>query len=512
MRLPGRDLKELLGDVVPRDNAHQTLADRYVEREIGRRAGGPWRVLDLGCGTGGSVDAIPRARSESNGWGSTFQARPEAQFRTRTDARFETFDGVSMPFADGAFELVYCKQVLEHVRRPEPLLAEVRRVLAPGGWFAGSTSQLEAYHSLEPVELHAGRDRRAARAGRISVRSSCDRDRGFTLIALARGRRASLLSQVVGTRIAVQSCAERGADGPCAPTSTLNATKLLFCGQFAFLAQRDDELDVIASDQARAAPHDPDNLLDRLSRPSTWRPITGTSCAASTAARRAGSVSPAATSCRSEPAGIPAATCSRRLHSGCVAVDSEPERVAGVESGRADEAHVGYAGSLELPPASFDVVLYRLVLHHIAYQGPLAPCFAEAARTSRVPAARWSRSSRDSGIRSDSGSRSPTGRCRDHDPRHARRHPAIAATARAEARAAGLVPELHAVTFSWRRMPRRCSAALCAARRARLEAAGGPVRPHADADRAEDRGEPRVTVYRHPGAGAANSSPRRSTA
>src|SRR6476620_10880581 len=64
-----------------------------------------------------------------------------------------------------------------------------------------------------------------------------------------------------------------------------------------------------------------------------------------------------------------------------VAVDSDPERVAGVERlGRADEVHLGYAGRLDFPPASFDVVLYRLVLHHIAYQGPLEPCFAEAAR------------------------------------------------------------------------------------------------------------------------------------
>ena len=83
-----------------------------------------------------------------------------------------------------------------------------------------------------------------------------------------------------------------------------------------------------------------------------------------------------------------------------VAVDSNPECVAGVvETGRADEAHVGYAGRLGLAAASFDVVLYRLALHHIAYQGPLAPCFVEAADSSCDPAARWSRSSRDCGIR-----------------------------------------------------------------------------------------------------------------
>jgi ubiquinone/menaquinone biosynthesis C-methylase UbiE len=38
-----------------------------------------------------------------------------------------TFDGVNLPFGDDDFDLVYCKQVLEHVRHPEPLLAEVGR-------------------------------------------------------------------------------------------------------------------------------------------------------------------------------------------------------------------------------------------------------------------------------------------------------------------------------------------------------------------------------------------------
>ena len=53
------------------------------------------------------------------------------------------------------------------------------------------------------------------------------------------------------------------------------------------------------------------------------------------------------------------------------------------ESGELDDGMVGRAGQLPYEPESFDVVLYRLVLHHVVYQGPLAPLFAEAARLLR---------------------------------------------------------------------------------------------------------------------------------
>jgi ubiquinone/menaquinone biosynthesis C-methylase UbiE len=44
----------------------------------------------------------------------------------------------SMPFADATFETVVCTEVLEHVPHPESALAEMRRVLRPGGLLLGS--------------------------------------------------------------------------------------------------------------------------------------------------------------------------------------------------------------------------------------------------------------------------------------------------------------------------------------------------------------------------------------
>jgi SAM-dependent methyltransferase len=137
-----------------------------------------------------------------------------------------------------------------------------------------------------------------------------------------------------------------------------------------------------------------------------------------------------------------------------VAVDSQPDRVAGVvSSGRADEAHVGYAGSLTFPDACFDVVLYRLVMHHIAFQGSLAPCFVEAARLLRpggaliaVEPGSWHPVGVGLSLANRSGLATALHGTPDDVPLSPRRLVA-------EARAAGLTPELHAVTYTWRRLP-----------------------------------------------------------
>jgi SAM-dependent methyltransferase len=138
-----------------------------------------------------------------------------------------------------------------------------------------------------------------------------------------------------------------------------------------------------------------------------------------------------------------------------VAVDADPNRVAGViESGRADEAHVGYAGALDhLAPESFDVVLYRLVLHHLAFQGPLHPVFEEARRLLRpggalvaIEPGLWHPVGLGLALANRTGLATSVHGTPDDIPLSPRRLVS-------EARAAGLEPELHAVTYTWRRLP-----------------------------------------------------------
>jgi ubiquinone/menaquinone biosynthesis C-methylase UbiE len=144
----GADLADLLGSRIPADHSRSVLADALAARYLARADRPPApRVLDLGCGTGDSVDLFRSLEPRVQWTGADIAQSPEVAERTRTDADFVTFDGEQLPFADGSFDLVYCKQVLEHVRRPAPLLGEVARVLRPGGVLAGSTSHLEAFHS-----------------------------------------------------------------------------------------------------------------------------------------------------------------------------------------------------------------------------------------------------------------------------------------------------------------------------------------------------------------------------
>ncbi len=233
----GDDLRRLLGDdVVPGDHSRQTLADAYAARDLGLTASP--RVMDLGCGRGDSVDLFRSTHPDVRWVGVDIEDSPEVSERVRGDAEFVTFDGERLPFGDEEFDLVYCKQVLEHVRRPEPLVADVARVLKPGGWLAGSTSHLEAFHSRS-IFNHTpyGLKLLVERAGLelVEVRPGID---GFTLVAwralgMPRFFHRWWARDSPGNVAITLACRLAGFDH-----RTVNTAKLTLCGQFSFLAVR----------------------------------------------------------------------------------------------------------------------------------------------------------------------------------------------------------------------------------------------------------------------------------
>jgi SAM-dependent methyltransferase len=205
---------------------------------------------------------------------------------------------------------------------------------------------------------------------------------------------------------------------------------------------------------AGSEPYEPDNVLDRLSRRSTLEHYYAHTMVRERLLvdRRLGLTGGEVLSvgCGWHPGRHLFPSPAFRL----VGVDSEPERVEGVvASGRADEALVGYAGRLELAPSSFDVVLYRLVLHHLAFRGPLEPYFSEAAGVLRpggalvaIEPGLW----HPIGVALTAANRAGAATALHGTPDDI---PLSPTRLLSEARAAGLEPELHAVTYLWRRFP-----------------------------------------------------------
>jgi SAM-dependent methyltransferase len=101
-----------------------------------RLVGGPGRrVLDIGCRTG----ALTRAYAGGNeivGVDVDRTALAEAARLGIETVWADVEEG--LPFEDESFDVVVLGELLEHVRFPERVLSDVRRVLRPGGTLVGS--------------------------------------------------------------------------------------------------------------------------------------------------------------------------------------------------------------------------------------------------------------------------------------------------------------------------------------------------------------------------------------
>ena len=96
-------------------------------------------VLDVGCGPGSITLGFAEAVAPGEVVGVDFQSSQVAQAQAASDARgmrnarFEVADAYQLPFPDSSFDAVFAHAVLWHLREPVRALAEIRRVLRPGG-------------------------------------------------------------------------------------------------------------------------------------------------------------------------------------------------------------------------------------------------------------------------------------------------------------------------------------------------------------------------------------------
>lgn len=104
------------------------------------------RVLDAGCGSGyGSAELAATART-ALGFDAAHEAVAyAARFYGRPNLSFLQASCVALPLKPGAVDLVVAFEVIEHIAEWPAFLAEVRRVLAPGGRFIVSTPNKDYY-------------------------------------------------------------------------------------------------------------------------------------------------------------------------------------------------------------------------------------------------------------------------------------------------------------------------------------------------------------------------------
>ena len=88
------------------------------------------RVLDLGCGVGQVVARLNEAGFEAHG---VDVSQPNIERAQKVCPRCQLYDGKKLPFPDGHFASAGALNVLEHVDEPEAFVADLVRVVAPGG-------------------------------------------------------------------------------------------------------------------------------------------------------------------------------------------------------------------------------------------------------------------------------------------------------------------------------------------------------------------------------------------
>ncbi|MXZ46610.1 MAG: class I SAM-dependent methyltransferase [Chloroflexi bacterium] len=97
------------------------------------------RVLDFGCGPGTITVGLARVVAPGTVHGIDMEesqvelARSLAAETGVDNAVFDVADVLDLPFEDDYFDLAFCHNVLMHVPDTRAALAEVRRVMKPGG-------------------------------------------------------------------------------------------------------------------------------------------------------------------------------------------------------------------------------------------------------------------------------------------------------------------------------------------------------------------------------------------
>jgi len=124
--------------------------------EVIKRAGRSGRVLDIGCATGIFLEGMRSRGWKADGVELSEFAANYARERFHLSVTTGTLEEAGYP--DNQFDLATMWDVLEHVPDPASTLAEIHRILKPGGWLVLSLPNPLAWERFWFKQFWAGWD------------------------------------------------------------------------------------------------------------------------------------------------------------------------------------------------------------------------------------------------------------------------------------------------------------------------------------------------------------------
>lgn len=129
------------------DRANRTCKRAY-EARIRQALGSASRVLEIGAGSSPTLGVLKAPFAVA----CDLSLPMLAARHTVPEVPRVVANGQSLPYCNGAFEGVFCVNVLEHAPDPAALVAEAARVLKPGGKFLAITPNGDVAWLLDLLE------------------------------------------------------------------------------------------------------------------------------------------------------------------------------------------------------------------------------------------------------------------------------------------------------------------------------------------------------------------------